>query len=469
MAPLPPVPPTEKAIGDGASSRGWRRSAVAAAVVLCLFAGVCLTETIGVTKLRATLSRLFTPEDTSIADPDRRAAEWVLSIGGGISIKENDKERQFGTIQELSGRVRHFGAVGDLPRGPFELMLVSLAHNPKVTDAGLANFKNCKNLTQLFLANARLSDAGLANFKDCKDLVYLSLPGTALSDAGLAHFKGCRYLAYLHLAATDVSDAGLAYFKDCNLLSTLVLSNTRVGDAGLAHFQDCNKLAVLHLSDTELSDAGLAHFKNCTNLTLLDLAGTKVSDAGLAYFMDCKHLTQLYLGDTKVSDEGLANFKGCKRLGVLHLGDTSVGDVGLTHFRDCKNLTQLYLTGTEVSDGGLAHFKDCKKLIHLTLQKTNVTAAGIDELKEALPKCTIEWVSGVVEPTPAKRETQAFVILSSKGVQLGKFDTLADAVVSASDGDTIEVAAMGRLSAMPSISRSASDPGWWLPAGIRQS
>jgi hypothetical protein len=40
------------------------------------------------------------------ADHDRRAAEWVLSIGGTMSIKEN-------------GRERRIGAVGDLPRGAF--------------------------------------------------------------------------------------------------------------------------------------------------------------------------------------------------------------------------------------------------------------------------------------------------------------------------------------------------------------
>jgi hypothetical protein len=32
------------------------------------------------------------------------------------------------------------------------------------------------------------------------------------------------------------------------------------------------------------------------------------------------------------------------------------------------------------------------------LQKTKVTAAGIDELKKALPQCTIESDEGAIDP-----------------------------------------------------------------------
>ncbi len=35
-----------------------------------------------------------------------------------------------------------------------------------------------------------MSDAGLAHFKDCKDLTHLLVWTTQVSDAGLANFKG---------------------------------------------------------------------------------------------------------------------------------------------------------------------------------------------------------------------------------------------------------------------------------------
>ncbi len=53
-------------------------------------------------------------------------------------------------------------------------------------------FKDCKKskLSRPRSCN-EVTDAGLANFKDCKDLTYLALTGTKVSDAGLA-FQGLQ-------------------------------------------------------------------------------------------------------------------------------------------------------------------------------------------------------------------------------------------------------------------------------------
>jgi serine/threonine protein kinase/uncharacterized membrane protein len=307
---------------------------------------------------------------------DARAAEWVLSIGGIISIKEDGNERQTRTV-------------ADLPRGAFELTLVNLVSNPKVSDAGLAHLKDCKELTALYLRGTQVSDVGLAHLKDCKNLADLDLPNTQVSDAGLAHLKDCRNLTRLNLSRTHVSNAGLAHFKDCKDLTSLLLDGTKVSDAGLAHFKDCKKLTELSLRGTQVSDAGLAHFKDCKNLAYLFLQNTQVSDARLAHFKDCKDLKSLDLGGTKVSDAGLAHFKDCKDLKQLVLNNTQVSDAGLAHFKDCRNLTSLRLDNTKVSDAGLAHFKDCKDLTQLDLRGTKTSAAGVGELQKALPKCNI--------------------------------------------------------------------------------
>jgi Leucine-rich repeat (LRR) protein len=333
-----------------------------------------------------------TPEVKVIAgDPDRSAAEYVLSIGGTVRI--NDEERYITTA-------------ANLPKEPFQLTAVSLGRNPQVTDAGLAHFKDCKNLTQLNLDGTQLTDAGLAHFKDCQNLGQLTLGYTQVTDAGLAYFKDCKNLTYLNLDGTEVTDAGLAHFKDCKNLSHLYLTDTRVTDAGLAHFKDCNRLMLLKLDGTRVTGVGLASFKDCKNLTQLNLDGTQVSDVGLAYFKDCKNLTvlclssrqvtdvglasfkdcknlsHLNLNGTRVTDAGLAHFKGCKNLTQLHLYDTQVSDVGLASFKDCKNLTVLYLGSRQVTDVGLASFKDCKNLTQLNLDGTQVTDAGLAHFKD---------------------------------------------------------------------------------------
>jgi uncharacterized membrane protein len=340
-------------------------------------------------------------------DPDRKAADWVLSIGGVVRV--NNQERDIKTA-------------ADLPPGAFQLTAALLLDNKHVSDAGLGHFKDCKSLTVLNLDSTKVSDAGLAYFKDCKNLTALHLRQTQVSDVGMAYFKDCKNLTVLYLGNTQVSDEGMAYFKDCKNLTILDLSRTRVSDAGLSRFEGCKNLGFLYLdntqvsdagldyfkdyknltelglSHTEVSDAGLAHFRDCKNLTSLDLGNTQVSDAGLAYFKDCKNLTILFLGNTQVSDAGLVHFKDCKNLTLLALDSTQVSDAGLVHFQGCKNLGLLYLNNTQASDAGLDYFKDCKNLTYLNLQKTKVTRAKVEELKKALPRCKIEWYGGVIEP-----------------------------------------------------------------------
>jgi eukaryotic-like serine/threonine-protein kinase len=408
-------------------NKGRRRVlAVAAALLVCLFGGLGLTEATGVTKVAATVIRILAPDGTLVVevdDPrvsvsidgedmvitgagakeirlkpgqykvlarkdgqvvsqelvtverngrkvvrvskesdaapsevkdkgaaDRRAAEYVLSIGGKVGIDDQDGE---------------IDAAADLPDESFRFTNLDLDGNSKVSDVGLAHCKVCKNLTVLNLPNTQVSDAGLANFKDCKNLTKLCL------------------------ARTQVSDAGLVYFKDCKNLEDLGLGFTQVDDAGLAPFKDCEKLTDLNLGCTQVSGAGLSFFKD-KNLTYLNLFKTQVGDAGLIHFKDCKSLTYLNLDYTQVSDVGLTYFKGCKDLTSLYLGNTQVGDAGLIPFKDCKNLTELWLQNTQVGDAGLDSLKDCKNLTYLNLQNTKVTAAGIDNLKKALPQCKIE-------------------------------------------------------------------------------
>ena len=269
-------------------------------------------------------------------NPDRRAAEYVLSIGGIIRIKEN-------------GETREIKAVGELPQGAFELTYL-WSVSPKTSDAGLANFKGCKNLTELYLTSPQVGDAGLVHFKDCKDLAGLNLSGTQVSDEGLATFKDCKGLMILALHTTQVSDAGLAHFQGCKKLGHLDLNGTQVSDAGLAHFKESKELQILFLNNTQVTDAGLAHFKDCHDMRSVVLRGTKVSNAGLEYFKDCKHLEGFDLNETQVSDAGLEQ---------------------------------------------LAHYPALGRLF---VQKTKVTEAGVKKLSAALPLCKIDWDGGVIEP-----------------------------------------------------------------------
>ena len=193
---------------------------------------------------------------------------------------------------------------------------------------------NLSALTHLWLSNTQVGDAGLAIFKDCKNLTILNLGNTKVTDAGLINFKDCKNLTELSLHNTQIGDAGLVAFQDCKNLTVLTLSNTRVSDAGLIHFKDCKDLRELYLWNTKLTDVGLTHFKDCKGLTHLALNGTSVSDAGLVQFKGMPLLRVLWICNTAITD--LTPLQGMP-LEVIYLTPKTITR-GLDILRDMKSL-----------------------------------------------------------------------------------------------------------------------------------
>jgi Leucine-rich repeat (LRR) protein len=332
-------------------------------------------------------------QDKARGDADRRAAEWVLSVGGVATIR-------------MEGQDQEIAPGKGLPAGRFQVLVVDLRDNKQVSDAGLAHLQGLANLHSLWLDGTRLSDAGLAHLEGLANLSGLSLTGTPVGDAGLAHVKGLKNLQVLFLPGTRVGDAGLAHLRGLTNLRLLHLEGTLVGDAGVAHLKGLTNLTYLWLKGTRVGDAGLAHLKGLTNLvhldlrvcervgdaglahlqvltklTILDVSGTQVSDAGLAHLQRLTSLRTLVLNAPRVGDAGLAHLKVLPNLEDLRLADTQVSDAGLAQLRGLANLTSLTLNGTRVGDAGLAHLKGLSGLTYLGLNATQVSDAGLAQLK----------------------------------------------------------------------------------------
>ena len=128
-----------------------------------------------------------------VGDRDRRAAEWVLSIGGYVRVDHHPDPIK---------------SVADLPREPFRLTVAWFEGNQRLRDEGLAHLKGCKHLDRLGFTKTAVGDAGLAHLKGCRSLTTVLLDNTRAGDAGLAHISGCKGLKVLNLGNTPVSDAG---------------------------------------------------------------------------------------------------------------------------------------------------------------------------------------------------------------------------------------------------------------------
>src|SRR5215475_10522525 len=71
------------------------------------------------------------------------------------------------------------------------------------------------------LRGTKITDAGLKELKELKNLQEVVLFRTAITDAGLKELKELKSLQWLHLGFTKITDAGLKKLKELKSLQGL--------------------------------------------------------------------------------------------------------------------------------------------------------------------------------------------------------------------------------------------------------
>ncbi|HEX7376265.1 MAG TPA: discoidin domain-containing protein, partial [Pirellulales bacterium] len=256
------------------------------------------------------LSASGDPSGPEALAADRRAAEYVLSVGGKIKING-----QLDGLSKWQGDVREITSASDLPDGPFDLTFIDLNVSRGVTEAGMKALQGTKHLQEIVIDGCTgITDASLANLKDNRQLKSLHLYRTKISAAGLRHFKECSELNWLYLGMWSAfGDEDMEFFKEFSGLSSLGmlwLHGTSVGDAGLAYLKGANKLCQLNLNGTKITDNGLRALEKHPKIMYLHLHdNSAIGDAGLVWLRECHGLRHLNLNNTKVTADGARSLK----------------------------------------------------------------------------------------------------------------------------------------------------------------
>ncbi|MDB5391663.1 MAG: F-box/LRR-repeat protein 20 [Planctomycetaceae bacterium] len=181
---------------------------------------------------------------------ERKAAEWLVSIGG-----------QFIMVGESGGICKLVN--GALPPERFSLQSVDLTNNPRLTDAGLANLAVCRRLAQLTLkGNDNITDEALTQLQRLLSLSDLrieecpKLTGSVLRK--LSQLENLRDLTM------PMIDADVHWISPPLQLRSLNVSVTSLTDRGLEELARCQpglERLILDSRGTATLHA-LAHFRN---------------------------------------------------------------------------------------------------------------------------------------------------------------------------------------------------------------
>lgn len=144
-----------------------------------------------------------------------------------------------------------------------------------------------------------------------------------------------------------------------------------------------------------LPDDELRHVGRLSGLRYLSLGDAwEVTDSGMAHLAGLVRLEELDLTQTTITDKGLAYLDGLANVRKLSLWGTQVGDAGLLHVLHMRGLEILNLRYTKVSDEGVGDLVRLRNLKRLDLTGTNITVRRIEQVRRALPNCTITTVNG---------------------------------------------------------------------------
>lgn len=286
----------------------------------------------GDTTLRAWVESKQMSDDPimSSEDPDRAAAEWVLSMPQG---------NRFVGVVVAPGKQLNISDLDELPKVPFRVVQISIYDDVDVvlTDSDLNRITSLPDLqTLVLLARTKITDAGIA---------------------ALSNMPKSKRLGNLHIWAPAVTNASVQFLNRIRSLSVLTLRDAQITDEGLLELR-LPSLIELKLAGGGVSPAGFDGFmQRLPNLKGIDLRECRlqrdIDFSPLIGWTRPDALLKLY--GTNIDDDGLGSLGQLTNFsGTIDLrGSNHVTDIGLAHLENLTHMTALSISGNNLTEAGV--------------------------------------------------------------------------------------------------------------------
>jgi Leucine-rich repeat (LRR) protein len=369
---------------------------------------------------------------TKVKGDDRKAAEWVLGLGGTVTLKQPRVE---------------VSDAADLPIGRFEVLALRFDNNqgkiPAIPDEAWAAIAGLQSLEFINVEGVKMSTPSFEHISTCSSLNQIQIQYSLLDDdfwpylARLpkltklslsynSNLKGIGMskaalpeLESLLLSNRDVKDAAMPEIAAFRNLQELSMDGAQVTDEGISVLATLSKLKTLNLIHTPITSQGLAKLKTLpiTRLgfgrTLSEMT-TQLPEAAqlfpklerLILPRDCNPTTeevhviakavpdllQIECRTHNCDDTGAAALAQLTKLETLDLQYAQVTDVGIASFATMKKLTALRLADAKATDACFDSLAKLKTLKILRLPKpgNGITADGLAKFKKQRPDVKVE-------------------------------------------------------------------------------
>ena len=137
---------------------------------------------------------------------------------------------------------------------------IRLDHTP-VTDDDLKHLVGLEDkLRRINLSHTNISDQGLAQIAEMKQLEQLRLASPQITDGGVAVLQGLAQLKHLHLIDVPLTDAGLVPLHSLKSLQSMYLDGTRGSEQAMTELVEALPGVHMHFDGGHLrEDSGADH------------------------------------------------------------------------------------------------------------------------------------------------------------------------------------------------------------------
>jgi len=366
----------------------------------------------------------------NIKGDDRKAAEWVLSLGGRIVILDGAQERSIRSLDQLpKGRLEVLGielqntdgklkpfteADFEVIGGLQSLYRISL-YKVELGPSAIAILSTCPKLDDVY---NHFGDAGWEQFARISGLNKLSqgYEGGAITGVGAGSLSKVP-LEELTITASKPSDEAMAEIAQIKTLKALSLDGGNVTDAGIKHLSALKDLQSLNVRGNAVTIEGLQALKNLP-ITRLGF-GSNMNDvtAGIAeaarLFPKLEDLAlprdvsptpddwaiigkalpklkRVFIRGDKFGDSSCTGIASLQELVSIEIFSGAVTGEGISRFSGLKKLAALFLNGTKVADDVLPVLTKMKNLKKVTLPKSTISAAALADFKRQRPDLKVD-------------------------------------------------------------------------------
>ncbi len=339
----------------------------------------------------ATLIDLGEPTEAATVDyaAERAAAEWVLSVGGTLGLKDTE------------GNTLPF-ADGKLPDTSF--LVDACGFSSKVhhfNNADLSKLVACRKLNALHIMHlAELTDEGVFNLRGIgvRELQVLYCP--LLTDNSLVSIGRFYDVKSFYAQGVAFTDAGIAALKPLDTLREIGVSTTAITDAGLIRLAEaCPEITWLDMTKSpngQQTIRGVSRFHRLTNLII---NGNQFTDEAVDIVNSIPTLGTLTI-DYPIDNTIIARLPRLNSVFTLQLrsnGNETAAQMSPSFLSDIQwpaSLQMLYLSGGAVSprDEDLVKLAQHANLKGITVGDTNDsshpprwTYAGFLKLRKLRP------------------------------------------------------------------------------------